>query len=267
MDYSWNNLNNIYNQVQTTGMMSVPHDIVACWLLFGSLPKINRFLELGSYIGGGLAIFNDALHETGHTDVEFTGVDHLDFVGDRATNSVDKWYTAHFNKSLSEIEIQSLSTISCVAGMQEWIQNRTERLTNKKISLKCYLSEYEVNNQYDIIHHDYGNSLEENLGTIKNCLPKLSENGVYIVDDWGTGAPFRTWATVIAQQEGLLYPFMWGNNKVFFSKSISAAQETVKKICNNPNYSKEFFKFKPGSDYFGQGYVTIRMNWQSMQWN
>jgi predicted acylesterase/phospholipase RssA len=53
-------------------MLSPPEDVIASWLLFGSEPRIENFLELGSYLGGGVGIFNQALAETGHTNVKFT---------------------------------------------------------------------------------------------------------------------------------------------------------------------------------------------------
>jgi hypothetical protein len=267
MDYSYNNLNNIYQHVLKLGMLSPPEDVIACWLLFDTLPEINKFLELGSYIGGGLAIFNEALHETGHVNVKFTGVDHLDFIGAKTTGQGATWYSDHFNRCLSQNEIESLTKLSGTLGMSTWIQDRCERLTNKKLQLSCVTTEDEVTSaNFDIIHHDYGDGVEDNLATIRKSLLKLSSNGVYIVDDWCTGAPFRTWATVLAQQEGLLYPIMWGKNKVFFAKSQDVAQDIVKKICANSKYNSKLFKPMPGSNYFGPGYMTIRMHWQAIQW-
>jgi len=266
VDYSWKNLNNIYQHVLKLGMLSPPEDVIACWLLFGSLPKIDKFLELGSYIGGGLAIFNEALCETGHNDVKFTGVDHLNFIGAKETNASGAWYTDHFNRCLSQEEIQMLATLSTAKDMQEWIAARSEQLTGRPMSLTCYLNESEADEQYDIIHHDYGDGVAENLNTIRKALPKLKDRGIYIVDDWCTGAPLRTWATVIAHQEKLLYPIMWGKNKVFFAKSADVAQATIKLITANSSYNGQLFKFMPGSDYFGADYRTIRMHWQAIQW-
>ena len=249
-------------------MLSPPEDVIACWLLFGSLPKIDKFLELGSYIGGGLAIFNQALVETGHLGVKFTGVDHLDFIGAKTAGKSGAWYTDHFNKCLTQDEILDLGKIETASEAQGWIANRTQRLTGNVLDLTCFKQEAELNNtEYDIIHHDYGDSVKDNLNTIRNCLPKLAINGLYIVDDWNTGAPFRTWSTVIAQQEGLLFPVMWGRNKVVFAKSAEVAQRTVDLILSNPECNPKLFKPMPGSDYFGNNYRTIRMHWQAMQWS
>lgn len=268
MDYSWRNLNNIYQHVLKLGMLSPPEDVIASWLLFGSKPNIKNFLELGSYLGGGIGIFNQALHETGHTDVKFTGVDHLSFIGAKAANTSGAWYTDHFNRCLTAEEIKNLSTLSTPEDMSAWIKERCERLTNTPLSVTSILNEKEASSQqYDIIHHDYGDGVDENLLTMHRCVPMLKEDGVYIVDDWCTGAPLRTWATVVAQQQGLIYPIMWGKNKVFFAKSKEAAQDIVKQICANPEYNGKLFKFMPGSDYFGSGYATIRMHWQAMQWS
>lgn len=249
-------------------MLSPPEDVIASWLLFSSKPRIDSFLELGSYLGGGIGIFNQVLHETKHSNVKFTGVDHLSFIGAKATNSSGAWYTDHFNRCLSAEELESLSKLSTPDDMSAWIKERCERLTNTPLSVTSVLNEREaLNQQYDIIHHDYGDGVYENLSTIHNCIPALKDDGVYIVDDWCTGAPLRTWATVVAQQEGLLHPIMWGKNKVFFAKSPEAAQNTIKNICANANYNGKLFKFMPGSDYFGSGYATIRMHWQAMQWS
>jgi hypothetical protein len=264
MDYSWRNLNNIYQHVLKLGMLSPPEDVIASWLVFGSIPKINKFLELGSYIGGGIGIFNEALYETGHTNVSFTGVDHLDFIG---TTTTGAWYSDHFNKCLSADEILTLSQITTAIEAEQWIKERTLRLTGHTLDIKCYRTEEEVLGKFDVIHHDYGDSVSENLQTIRSCLPLLNDDGIYIVDDWCTGAPLRTWATIIAQQEGLLFPVMWGKNKVFFAKSKEQAQRIVNLILANPNSNRKLFRPMPGSDFFGDHYKTIRMHWQAMQWS
>ncbi len=264
MDYSWRNLNNIYQHVLKLGMLSPPEDVIACWLLFSSKPKIETFLELGSYIGGGLGIFNEALCETGHSNVHFTGVDHLDFIGATTTGA---WYTDHFKKCLTDEEVLALSKINGVNEAEDWIRERTARLTGLDLNVTCLKNEQEVTGQFDIIHHDYGDGVNENLSTIKTAIPLLKDDGIYIVDDWCTGAPLRTWATVIAQQEGLLFPVMWGKNKVFFAKNKQQAQHIVNLILANPNCNRKLFRPMPGSDFFGDYYKTIRMHWQAMQWS
>ncbi|CAB4241571.1 hypothetical protein UFOVP71_109 [uncultured Caudovirales phage] len=265
MEYSKGNLNEIHQHVLKLGMLSPPEDVVALSLLFKSLPKVNNFLELGSYIGGGLGIFNEMLIEASHNNVNFTGVDHLDFIGATTTGA---WYTDHFKKCLTEDEVTALSNITTANEATTWIQDRTQRLTNKSIALTSLKSESELDStQYDIIHHDYGDSVNDNLATIRNCVTKLKHDGIYIVDDWCTGAPFRTWATVLAQQEGLLFPIMWGKNKVCFAKNRRTAQLTVDQILANPTCDRKLFKYMPGSDFFGERYRTIRMHWQAMQWS
>lgn len=268
MDYSWRNLNNIYQHVLKLGMLSPPEDVIASWLVFGSIPKVEKFLELGSYVGGGIGIFNEALHETGHTNVHFTGVDHLDFIGAKDQGKSGAWYTDHFNRCLTVEEIAGLAEVTDAGGAERWIAERTQRLTGKSLSLTCYKTEGELGNtQFDIIHHDYGDSVKDNLATMEHCLPLLKDDGVYVVDDWCTGAPLRTWATVVAAQKGLFYPVLWGKNKVFFAKSKERAQELVGAILANPECNPKLFKPMPGSDYFDVGYKTVRMHWQAMQWS
>ena len=149
----------------------------------------------------------------------------------------------------------------------EWIQERTLRLTGVPIDLLSVLDENDLDSQqYDIIHHDYGDSVEENLTTIRHCVPKLKDTGIYIVDDWCTGAPLRTVATVVAQQEGLLFPILWGKNKVFYAKNVQRAQQVVMAMLRDPENNPKLFKGMPGSDYFGEGYKSIRMHWQAIQW-
>lgn len=245
-------------------MLSPPEDVIACWLLFSSQLKIETFLELGSYIGGGLGVFNEVLHETGHTDVQFTGVDHLDFIGATTTGA---WYSDHFKKCLTEDEVLALSKISTATEAGQWIKERTARLTGLNINVTCVKTEQEVSGKFDIIHHDYGDGVDENLSTIKTAIPLLKDNGIYVVDDWCTGAPLRTWATVIAQQQGLLFPVMWGKNKVFFAKNKQHAQRTVDMILSSPDCNQKLFKLMGGSNYFGERYRTIRMHWQAMQWS
>jgi hypothetical protein len=268
MDYSWRNLNNIYQHVLKLGMLSPPEDVIACWLAFGSHHKIKNFLELGSYIGGGLGVFNETLNQTGHKGVEFIGVDHLDFIGAKSQGNSGAWYTDHFSRCLSISEITELQQLTSADSAASWISDRCQRFTGHALKLKCVISERDIPNiKYDVIHHDYGDSVEENLSTIKYCIPMLDEHGIYIVDDWCTGAPLRTWATVIAQQERLLFPAMWGKNKVFFAKSAESAQHLVRAILANPECNQRLFKVMPGSNYFGSDYQTIRMHWQAMQWS
>jgi len=268
VDYSWRNLNNIYQHVLKLGMLSPPEDVIANWLVFGSLPKVDKFLELGSYIGGGLAIFNEALDETGHNSVKFTGVDHLEFIGAKSQGKSGAWYSDHFSKCLTETEIANLAKIETAEGAQEWIKERTQRLTGKELDLVCYKTIDQVPfGQFDIIHHDYGDGVYDNLETIRIATRKLKDSGIYIIDDWCTGAPLRTWASIMAQQQGLLYPILWGKNKVFFAKNSATAQAIVKTILDNPECNQQLFKLMPGSDFFGSGYKTIRMHWQAMQWN
>jgi hypothetical protein len=267
MDYSYNNVNGIYQHVLKLGMLSPPEDIIAAWMLFKNTNKIDTVLELGSYLGGGLGLFNQLLAATGHPDVKFTGVDHLEFIGAAARGRKGAWYTDHFNRCLSAEERASLAALDTAQEATRWIQERTLRLTGMPIDLKCVLDEKELDDtQYDIIHHDYGDSVEENLTTIRHCVPKLKDTGIYIVDDWCTGAPLRTVATVIAVQEKLLYPVLWGKNKVFYAKTAAHAQHVVSAVLRDPENNPRLFKGMPGSDYFGAGYRTIRMHWQAIQW-
>lgn len=267
MDYSYKNVKGIYEHVLKLGMLSPPEDVIAAWMVFKNIEQVDHMLELGSYLGGGLGMFNQLLTATGHANVKFTGVDSLEFIGAKARQSRGAWYTDHFNRCLSESERTSLTGLNTPQEATAWIQERTLRLTDTPIDLVCVLGEQELNDQqYDIIHHDYGDSVEENLATIRHCVPKLKDDGIYIVDDWCTGAPLRTVATVIAVQEKLLYPVLWGKNKVFYAKNLDRAQEIVSAMFRDPDNNPRLFKGMPGSDYFGADYRTIRMHWQAIQW-
>ena len=269
MDYSWRNLNNIYQHILKLGMLSPPEDVIAAWLVFGSKANIKSFLELGSYIGGGIAVFNQVLAETNHNNVKFVGVDHLEFIGAKAQGRSGAWYTDHFSRCLTTDEISELQQLVSADDAAKWIANRGQQLTGQAIDLSCVLDENSIPaaDCFDVIHHDYGDSVEENLSTIKKCLPYLNDDGVYIIDDWCTGAPLRTVASIIAYQQKLLYPVLWGKNKVFFAKNQQAAQSLVKQILSNSECNQKLFKLMPGSEFFGTGYQTIRMHWQAMQWN
>jgi hypothetical protein len=268
MDYSYKNVKGIYEHVLNLGMLSPPEDIIAAWMVFKNVDQVDSMLELGSYLGGGLGMFNQLLTATGHSGVKFTGVDSLEFIGAGARQSRGAWYTDHFNRCLTEDERGSLASLDTAQQATEWIQERTLRLTNTHIDLKCVLSENDLDDQqYDIIHHDYGDGVEENLTTMRHCVPRLKDSGIYIVDDWCTGAPLRTVATVIAQQEGLLYPILWGKNKVFYAKNPERAQQVVSAMLCDPENNPKLFKGMPGSDYFGTGYKSIRMHWQAIQWS
>lgn len=268
MDYSYNNVKSIYEHVLKLGMLSPPEDIIAAGLLFKNINSVEYVLELGSYLGGGLGVFNQLLTETGHPTVKFTGVDSLEFIGAQARQSSGAWYTDHFKRCLSHSEQISLADLNTAAEATKWIQERILRLTDVPIDLRCVLHESELDNQlYDVVHHDYGDSVEENLATMHHCVPRLKDTGIYIVDDWCTGAPLRTVATVIAQQQGLLFPILWGKNKVFYAKTAARAQQVVAAIQRDPTNNSRLFKGMPGSDYFGPGYKSIRMHWQAIQWS
>lgn len=267
MDYSYNNVKGIYEHVLKLGMLSPPEDVIAAWMVFKNMEPVESMLELGSYLGGGLGVFNQLLTATGHANVKFTGVDSLEFIGAGARQSRGAWYTDHFNRCLSEAERASLSSLNTPQEAAEWIQERTLRLTDTAINLKCVLDEQDLDHQqYDIIHHDYGDSVEENLATIRHCVPKLKDTGIYIVDDWCTGAPLRTVATVVAVQEKLLYPVLWGKNKVFYARNPERAQQVVSAMLRDPENNPKLFKSMPGSNYFGENYKSIRMHWQAIQW-
>lgn len=248
-------------------MLSPPEDIIAAWMVFKNIDQVEHMLELGSYLGGGLGVFNQLLTATGHPGVKFTGVDSLEFIGAKARQSRGAWYTDHFNRCLSKLEQVSLANLNTPQEATAWVQERTLRLTGTAVDLTCVLDEKDLDNQqYDVIHHDYGDSVEENLTTIRHCVPKLKDDGIYIVDDWCTGAPLRTVATVVAVQEKLLYPVFWGKNKVFYARNPDRAQELVSAMLRDPDNNPRLFKVMPGSDYFGAGYRTIRMHWQAIQW-
>ena len=267
MDYSYKNVKGIYEHVLKLGMLSPPEDIIAAWMVFKNIEQVDHMLELGSYLGGGLGMFNQLLTVTGHANVKFTGVDSLEFIGAGARQSKGAWYTDHFNRCLSDSERTSLAGLNTPQEATAWIQERTLRLTGVDINLVSVLNEMELDDrQYDIIHHDYGDSVEENLNTIRHCVYKLKDSGIYIVDDWCTGAPLRTVATVIAQQEGLLFPILWGKNKVFYAKNPIRAQQVVMAMLRDPENNPKLFKGMPGSDYFGENYKSIRMQWQAIQW-
>lgn len=267
MDYSYKNVKGIYEHVLKLGMLSPPEDVIAAWMVFKNMKPVENMLELGSYLGGGLAMFNQLLTATGHANVKFTGVDSLEFIGAKARKSLGAWYTDHFKRCLSEQEQISLAGLNTAAEATEWIQERTMRLTNVPIDLRCVLNELELDDQqYDVIHHDYGDSVEENLATIGHCVRKLKDTGIYIVDDWCTGAPLRTVATVIAVQEKLLYPVLWGKNKVFYATNSEQAQQVVTAMLRDSENNPKLFKGMPGSDYFGTGYKSVRMHWQAIQW-
>lgn len=271
MDYSYKNVKGIYEHVLKLGMLSPPEDVIAAWMVFKNINRVSSMLELGSYLGGGLGMFNQLLTATGHANVKFTGVDSLEFIvagAKGARQSKGAWYTDHFNQCLSDSERTSLAGLNTPQEATAWIQERTLRLTDTAIDLACVLGEQELNDQqYDIIHHDYGDSVEENLATIRHCVPRLKDTGIYIVDDWCTGAPLRTIATVVAQQQGLLFPVLWGKNKVFYAKNLERAQQVVSAMLLDPENNRKLFKRMPGSDYFGAGYKSIRMHWQTIQWS
>ena len=238
------------------GMLSASIDLLSFSLILDTMPEVDNILELGTYIGGSLLFINDVLIHKG-VNAKFTAVDDINWAK-RFNKFV--WYH-HALKSLTYTDKDTIKNIVDSNSAAEWLNARCLNVTGKSINLRWFLNENDLDNQqYNLIFHDYGQTKEENTATIDLCLPKLKETGIYVIDDFESGQPYRVLSTVEAMQQGKLFPILWGERKVYFAKTIEYAQEFTNMLISNPKL--DVTRFAPYVDYtyLGITYKPIKMN-------
>ena len=238
------------------GMLSASSDLLSFSIILDTMTELNHILELGTYIGGSLLFMNDVLIHKG-INAKFTVVDDINWAK-RFNKFV--WHH-HALKSLAYTDKETIETIIDSTSAEKWLNKRCLNVTGKPINLRWFLNENDLDNQqYNLIFHDYGNTKEENTATINLCLPKLTETGIYVIDDFESAQPYRVLSTVEAMQQGKLFPVLWGERKVYFAKTIDYAQEFIKMLLANPNLDLTRFTPYANYTYLDVKYTPLKLN-------
>ena len=238
------------------GILSSSADLLSFGIVLDTMPTITHLLELGTYIGGGLIFFNEFLKQKGIT-AQFTAVDHITWV---KTFNNFVWHH-HGEKSLTKQNLEDLGKIQTTAHAAQWLKNRCLEISGHDIDLRWVPDERDLDQQnYDIIFHDYGKTIEENTATMDLCIPKLKDTGIYVIDDFEPAQPYRVVATVNAMQQGKLFPVLWGERKVYFAKTVEYAREFTNLLVANPNLNTTLFA--PYAEYTHSGvtYNPVRLH-------
>lgn len=238
------------------GILSASADLLSFGIVLDTMPKITHMLELGTYIGGGLLFFNDFLKQKA-INVQFTAVDQLTW----AVGFKNFIWHHHGVKSLTTQNLEDIARIGSTDDAVSWLQKRCLETTGHSIDLRWFINEHALDQQqYDIVFHDYGKSVEDNTATMELCIPKLNDTGIYVIDDFEPAQPYRVIATVNAMQQGKLFPVLWGERKVYFARTVEYAQEFTKLLAANPNLNTKLFA--PYADYTHSGvtYNPLRLH-------
>jgi hypothetical protein len=252
--FKWNN--EVYSGYRDRyGILSTSLDLYVFELVLDTLPEVTDILELGTYIGGALIFFNDILKKN-QVNTRFTAVDDLSW-----TKDIPEFpWNNHMRRHVSRDSFASLEKIKTADDAAQWLKERCKALSSQDIDIRWMRSEDHLDDRkYSVIFHDYGQTKEENTTTINNCLPKLHNNGIYVIDDFETAQPYRIIATIEAMQQGKLFPVVWGSKKVFFANNVEFAKTFIDRLKNNPNFDNK--AFAPYADYTVSGttYNPIRL--------
>ena len=89
-------------------------------------------------------------------------------------------------------------------------------------------------------------------------LPKLKDDGIYIVDDWDAEHVGRIYSTILAIQQGKLFPVIWGKRKAFFAKTKERAVELTTKIANSSAFDSSILRLGAKEPIFNLDYRPIQ---------
>jgi predicted O-methyltransferase YrrM len=221
------------------GMLSSPEDVLYFTILLDYFPQSGKFLELGSYIGGSLITINEYLQDQGKS-VTFDTVDNIAELGPFLDDPSNQFNEA--KRFCNNEEYAELLTVTTPEQATAWIKQRATRLTGKQLNLTWHTSFDTIGADYDMIFQDFGAGATENVAILNTVLPKLKDDGIYIIDDWDSMHIGRIYATVIAIQEGKLFPVLWGNRKAFFAKTKERATELTISIMNSPAFDQRILR-------------------------
>lgn len=228
-------------------ILSSSLDLYAFHLLLDSLSPIDEVLELGTYAGGSLIFFNEFLKKK-QINAKFTAVDHIAW----SNNFSSFPWHKHARWSLPPHSFKSFQELKTADEAAHWLRTRCKEISGEDIDLRWVSTENDLDDRkYNLIFHDYGQTKEENTATLNKCLPKLHDDGIYVIDDFEAAQPYRVIAVVEAMQQEKLFPVLWGFKKVFFAKNVKFAKLFVDTIKSNPNF--ENYVFDSYADYTVSG--------------
>ena len=255
-DYTGDNNGKLNDIERIYGMLSNPCDVLYFTILLDYFPKQGKFLELGTYIGGSLITINEYLQNRGKS-VAFDTVDDIAELGRYLDNPTIQGFN-NAKRFCNDEEYNELKTITTAEQITAWIKKRSLKLTNKHLDLTWHTSFDTLGTGYDMIFQDFGFGSEENIHILNTLLPKLNDNGIYVVDDWDAEHIGRIYSTILAIQEGKLFPVIWGKRKAFFAKTKERAIELTTKIANSLAYDTSILRLGVKEPMFNLDYETIQ---------
>lgn len=254
-DYIKNNPGKLNIIEDVYGMLSGPNDVLYFTILLDYFPQQGKFLELGTYIGGSLITINEYLQDQGKT-VKFDTVDDIAELGEYLNDPSN-----HFNgarRFCNDEEYEELLTITRPEQITAWIKKRSLKLTNKHLDLTWHTSFDTLGTGYDMIFQDFGFGSQENIQILDAMLPKLKDDGIYVVDDWDAEHIGRIYSTILAIQQGKLFPVIWGKRKAYFAKTKERAVELTTKIANSPAFDTSILRRGAKEPAFNLNYIPIQ---------
>jgi predicted O-methyltransferase YrrM len=255
-DYTGNNSGKINKIEDIYGMLSNPCDILYFTILLDYFPEQGKFLELGTYIGGSLITINEYLQDQGKT-VKFDTVDDIEELGPYLNNPRITG-NSPLRKFCNYEEYNELKIITTAEQVTAWIKRRALKLTNKNLDLTWHTSFNTVGTGYDIIFQDFGFGSKECIEILNTIIPKLNDNGIIVIDDWDSEHIGRIYSTILAIQEGKLFPVIWGKRKAFFAKTKERATELTTKIANSSAFDTSILRLGEKESIFNLDYIPIQ---------
>jgi hypothetical protein len=238
------------------GMLSYPIDILYFTILLDYFPAQGKFLELGTYIGGSLITTNEYLQDQGKS-VTFDTVDDIAELGPYLDNPMNNGNDS-VRRFCNNEEFDELKTITTAEQVTTWIKKRALKLTNKQLDLTWHTSFDTVGTDYDVIFQDFGFGSEECIEILNTIIPKLKDSGILIIDDWDAEHVGRIYSTVLAIQEGKLFPVLWGKRKAFFAKTKERAIELITEITNSSAFDQSILRLGKKDLAFNLDYEPIQ---------
>lgn len=238
------------------GMLSNPCDVLYFTMLLDYFPQQGKFLELGSYIGGSLITINEYLQDQGKT-VKFDTVDDIAELGPYLDDPTIKGFD-NARRFCNDEEYNELKTVITAEQVTDWIKRRSLRLTNKNLDLTWHTSFDTLGTDYDMIFQDFGSGADENIEILNVVLPKLKDDGIFIIDDWDAQHIGRIYSTILAIQQGKLFPIIWGRRKAFFAKTKERAIELTTKITNSSAFDTSILRLGKPESIFELDYYPVQ---------
>jgi hypothetical protein len=210
-----------HEDLNRVGSGSTIPDILIASAIINSNPEIKNFYEFGTWVGGFIISVNRL-------------TDNLKFY---ASETMEHF---KFQELKNRLPLVKWGQITSLDSLDLYIKEASLREYNKKIDLTMFISNdtmiKNVSQPLDFIHFDCIVDGDEVYHTAKNLIENnMSEHGIFCVDDFGALCGFRTIAISKLISENKLFPFYFGDKKVFCCKSQGQQDIAVDLLLN---YSK-----------------------------